>query len=677
MTSKISCCKMTRNAIKRRLWYGAVLFLGFFLVLPLGTMLRLESKSRIEAMYANGNAQIIEQRLKEVQRQFLRFMGGGDYVVMTAVAVAALLGAWCGLYWLHSRKKMDLIGSLPVRREKIFLSESLATLVLFLVPYLINIILELLVGAAKGIMTREVFPLALAGIGLNLFYFIVLYVCAAAAMLLTGKILTGILGTMVFLVIGPTIYGVLKVMPAVFWRTYVEMSDVSRSTVACLSPAGSFMVAVNRMNYWIFSEESKLYLAPALISGLILCLIFGGLSVWLIKIRPAEAAENSMAFPVTEGAIKTVLLYPLGLGGGIFFMTIGTLRDGSGEKPWFWFGLFFVLIISSILIEVIYHFDRKMIFGHRLWTGIGVAAAVITAAVFSLDVVGYDHWLPDSEDVAGMALCGNEYYSEYPDGSSTSYEYLKNHLDELGGEEILELAREGVKNLDDEESADEDRRSITVLFKMKNGSVKARFYSVSRKNTAKVLEKLFQQRIYREVQFPYIFEKEDDISPRTVWRIGQESSLEGLTKKEKKEFAAIYREELESLDYNELFAPGSGEVDLGIPGTYPLNENFAKSMAYLQEKGIGASINWEEADIVSMEFYRSEDEEKKITDPEQIAEARENLICDSWYDQEGAWEIEEEPYVLVTYRGKDEDITVSCNYLKGKVPEIVKKLMEK
>lgn len=699
MTSKISCCKMIKNAVKRRLWYGAVLFLGFFVMLPLSAMLRLESKSRIETVYAMEDPQTLARHLKAVQAQFLRFVGGGDYLVMMAVLGAALLGAWCGLYWLHSRKKMDLTGSLPVRREKIFLSESLATLILFLVPYFVNVVLELLVGAAKGIMTKEVFPMVFAGIGLNLFYFIVLYFCAAAAMLLTGKILTGILGTLVFLVIGPATYGILLAMPSAFWKTYVNMSETGRVAVAYLSPAGSFMVAVSRMEHWITWEGQNLNLVPSLISGLIMCLIFGGLSVWLMKIRPAEGAENSMAFPATEGVIKALILYPLSLGGGIFFMALGTSRYDLGEKPWFWFGLFFTLIVGSILIEVIYHFDRKMIFGHQMWTGISMAAVVITAAVFSFDMVGYDHWLPDSEEVAGMALCADPYYCEYPDGSATSLEYLKNHLDELNGEGILELAREGVNNLEEETSVDEDRRNVTVLFKMKNGSVKARDYSVSRESTAKVLEHLFQQRIYREVQFPYILEKEDDVRLGDLWRIGQSSSLEGLTNKEKKEFAAIYREELESLDYNELFAPGSGEINVSSLGTYPLNDNFVKSMAYLQEKGIGAAMSWDDTEIVSMEFYFAGDEEelhaerevwssedtvsaqtdevKKITDPEQIAEARKNLICDEQYWQEGAWETEDGLRVGVTYRGKDEDVYVDCAYLKGEVPEIVKELKGK
>ena len=47
MTSKISCSKMITNAMKRRLWYGAVAFLIFFIGFPLVAMLSFQSKADI------------------------------------------------------------------------------------------------------------------------------------------------------------------------------------------------------------------------------------------------------------------------------------------------------------------------------------------------------------------------------------------------------------------------------------------------------------------------------------------------------------------------------------------------------------------------------------------------------------------------------------------------------
>ena len=48
MTSKVSWYKMVTNAMKRRLWYGAIAALALFLAYPLNAMVQFASKSEIE-----------------------------------------------------------------------------------------------------------------------------------------------------------------------------------------------------------------------------------------------------------------------------------------------------------------------------------------------------------------------------------------------------------------------------------------------------------------------------------------------------------------------------------------------------------------------------------------------------------------------------------------------------
>lgn len=682
MTSKISCRKMTMNVVKRRIWYGAVLLLIFFLGIPLNIMLRFGSKNEIAAKTINAIEK--SRLLAEEQIRFQKFVGGGNIFLMMLVLGAALLGAWSGLYWLHSRKKMDMLGSLPVRREKLLLSESLAALILFAVPYLINLFLAFLVGISKGLVTGNTFPAMLAGCGIHFLYYIILYLCAAIAMLLTGKLLTGILGTMVFLVIGPVLYGILATFPEVFWKTYV--GGFSGDWLSLLSPAVSFLIATTGMCEWTENGGSA-FLTMPLISVIIMGVLFGALSIWLVKIRPAEGAENAMAFPKTEGIIKAVLLYPMGLGGGLFFMVIGTYRNGEEENLWFWFGLLFVLLVGSIIIEVIYHFDRRMILGHKRWTGIGMAAAIVTAAVFFFDLLGYDSWLPSEDDIKNAVFCAENYYYDYPDGSNNTLEYLENHLDELEGKAVLELAREGVEYLKNEELQDESERSIQVLFKMKNGSVKKRQYSVSKKSAAKAEEKLYEEEIYRKAVFPILLKEPADVVLVHISNLGQYCSEPGLTIKEKEELAAIYQEELENLEYYDIFAPGSGELQFKdaqslnyINGSYPLNGNFEKTVKFLKEREVEAVKDLSEVEIVQMTFYRENEEfavlkEKEITDPETIEKAKEDLVSRDRYWIENSWELDEDVYVNVTYQGEDELVSCECAYLKGKTPDIVKEIL--
>lgn len=689
MTSKISCSKMITNAMKRRLWYGAVAFLIFFIGFPLVAMLSFQSKADI----ASTTLSVTEkaERLKWEQTGFVQFLGGGNYGMMALVAFVALLGAWCGLYWLHSRKKMDLIGSLPVKREKLFLTESLATLVLFFVPYLVNLILAVLVGLSKQILTGRAVKMMFAGVAIHLLYFVVLYLCAAIAMLLTGKLLTGILGTGVFLVIGPVTYWVLQSMPMIFWKTYVEGAISKTDLLEYTSVAGNFLVTTTRMFEYLEGTAEGVRLLIPMVTAIAAGVVFAALCIWLVKKRPTEGAEHSMAFPQTEGVIKACILYVLGLGGGLFFLMLGAFRNSEGNNIWFWFGIVFSLILGSIIIEVIYHFDRKMLLGHKAWTGISMAAVLFTAIFFAFDLPGYDQWVPDESEVTNATMLSESVHFNYPDGSKTTAEYLEKHLDEMHGEGLTELAAEGVKNIDTLEQG----TYVTMYFKMQNGSVKKRQYLLDDTEVAKEKVKLYKEEAYKAAMFPMLLD-ETAYEPESVTYMNSEKTLMVLTQENKEKLTAIYCKELEQLDYLQIHAPESGAIwfankhgygESYYSCHYNINENFPATIEFLEENGIRLMKSLEEAEILSMEFYdetgdfekEAAKEAKITTDQEFIKGASKNLIYTNQYEENNAlWNLDESISVWVTYRTLDGDVVNRiCYYEKGKVPDVVKKYLQK
>ena len=84
--------------MKRRSWYGAAAFLGFFCAFPLMTMLRFQSVGDIAR-----NVQDVAERdvIIAMKQDFLSYVGGGDVVLMFLIPFIVLLGAWSGLSWLH------------------------------------------------------------------------------------------------------------------------------------------------------------------------------------------------------------------------------------------------------------------------------------------------------------------------------------------------------------------------------------------------------------------------------------------------------------------------------------------------------------------------------------------------------------------------------------------------
>lgn len=587
MTSKIFYLKLLRDMIKRRIWYGAGIFLLLFISMPLAAMLSL--KSETELYYYS--FMDLNYELEQQKFQLVEWVSGGNAFLVCLIIGIALLGAWTGLSWFHSRKKMDLYGSLPVRREILFGIESISTTILFVVPYICNMFLTLLVGMTKGLFTWRALKQGIYGIGVYLLGFWAIYLCAAIAMLLTGKIITGILGTMVFLVIGPLMYWLLAALPDIFFDTYVSHSLALEFLLPYLSPAGSFINQVIKISSYL-SIPNDFDWIPSVVLVFTVVLELA-ISVWLVRIRPAEGAEQSMVFPKTEGLIKAMILYPMGIGGGIFFWEIGSSRGADG---WFWFGIVFVMAIVSILIEIIYHYDRKRLFEHKWSSGIALIAVLITGAIFKLDIFKYDQWIPDREDVENATMFYRYYWGEYPDDITNSEEYLLAHLDELQGDCVFELAEEGIANLEWKEAAengDAEARErwenqqityLTIVYKMKDGSVKQRWYRVSVESADAAEKELYQEQIFKEAHLPILFEEDGTCQFSEINGI----ALDYLTKSEMIELANIYKEELRALDYEQIHAEDSREVTIcrltgeWLGGDYLLNENFVITNAYLE-----------------------------------------------------------------------------------------------
>lgn len=706
MTSRVSYFKMVTSGMKRRIWYGATAFFVFFCAFPLMAMMRFQSVKEVTECIQDVSER--EYQLNMLKEEFQLFLGGGDLFLMFLIAGIALLGAWSGLSWLHSRRKMDMMGSLPVRREKIFLTESMVIYLLAGSAYVINMILALAVGASKGIVTGETAAASLAGLGIYLIYFVMFYFCGTLAMLLTGKILTGILGTGVFMVIAPVIYGVLQAYLHLFFKTYVSGEGTGMNQVITwLSPAGNYLNFTAVMGrYWDGMTEAIAFPWITLVAAVVMGIVFAGFSFWLMKVRKAESAEKSMAFVKTEGVIKGIILYPLILGGGLFFVALSSI-NGQGNDNWIWFGLLFTAVVGGILIEIIYYFDRKQIFGHKIWTGISFGAAALTAVFFAFDITGYDKWLPKEEEIAHAAMYDNSGYSwwDYSDGSHTAAGYIQNNLEQFQGKGVLELAREGVENLD-RDSWEENYTSVEVYFQLKNGKVVKRGYTVSDQLYRKTEREMFEEKAYREVEIPIMYADDSKIQIQGIRHWNQNISLDELSNKEKRELIRNYQEDLRGLSFDEIYEKNSSLIEFSdenynyIP-EYTLNRNFTKTVKYLKEKGIDVVSPLDLDSVVQVAFRDFREDEylteadSEVCDKELLGEDRvtqdkefikkalgnmENLVLrDNLYRNKiNTEDLCMELEVSIDYKTKEGvEVSSMWYYQKDTVPEEVEQFLSK
>ena len=103
---------------------------------------------------------------------------------------------------------------------------------------------------------------------------------------------------------------------------------------------------------------------PELICTVLAFLAVTTLDLGLYRKRPSEAAGKAMAFKKSMPPIRILLVLGIGLAGGMFFLVaaeqaaLGTVRTMVS------------VVLTHCIVEIIYHFDFKKMFSHRLQLGL-------------------------------------------------------------------------------------------------------------------------------------------------------------------------------------------------------------------------------------------------------------------------------------------------------------------
>ena len=98
-----------------------------------------------------------------------------------------------------------------------------------------------------------------------------------------------------------------------------------------------------------------------------------------------------MSFKKTQAPIKILLLIPMTVTTTVFLWSI------YYSGVWAAVGFVLGLVLTSCLIEIIYHFDFTKLFANPVQTVIGGAIAILVVGVFWMDVFGYDSYIPDEK----------------------------------------------------------------------------------------------------------------------------------------------------------------------------------------------------------------------------------------------------------------------------------------
>lgn len=473
MPRKTSFCNaaLLRSDIKR---YWPLLFLYvavWVVILPM----QILSASRECDGVADGIMTVLQLQQHNVIIQSIP----ASVVMSLLFGCFAAMAVWS---YLMSGRTVGLMHALPVTRTQAFFSHILSVLgaltagnvLIFLLTALCSAGFSYVDWAALGtwLLLTEL---------MALFFFALGSLCAmVTGWLLAVPVLYGAMNVIALL-----LYAVISTMTQMFYFGY-SSSDIPEF-ITWLTPVGRIWDAVAnggaqpievQFREPIGTQTYHRFQLPA--SAFSTCIIYAAVGVallalvwWLYKKRPSETAGDAMSFRWLQPIARWSIGLCGGLGLGLFlnYVILGSSFAG--------------LLICQLVMGVICFFAAQMllkkkfrIFTSRWW--VETLALVLTLLAVTLciklDITGYQHRVPDAEDVTSVRF--NASYADFTTDDPAAVEsVISLHR------AILEQYDETGERLENQTYLDTEggptTRYVRVDYQLRNGTSLCREWRVS------------------------------------------------------------------------------------------------------------------------------------------------------------------------------------------------------
>lgn len=720
MTSKNSfLARLIENA-KRRIWLLVVSLLTFVLAIPTVTAMYISVISQREHL-------IEQMRVKEVLYEFAsELYSVSNGVILIFVGMFAIASGIQGFSYLYDRNKIDFYHSKPVKAVTRFFSIWTNGILVWLIPYIIGTLINLVLFAANGILDVKLFGSA----WLYLLFAIGLYLClyhlAILALMMTGKLIVTCMGILVFLLYESCI----RILTCGYFEYFYQFFYVGEETT-WLTPVFS---PITFLNYYTQEDWS----APvALFFMALFAIVILAIAFWCYKKRPSELAGSAMTFKAVKPVIKIGIAVPVGLAAGLATCSIVSYEPFSGKgNPGFpiFIGILGVLI-TCCLIQVIYEADIKGIFHKKIHVVISFVLAMCIALIFRFDLTGFDTRLPDAEDIEYATLItetGSRYGNAYLDDNLkwiTKEEYVNKHMRLTGNTAIAarDLAAHSVDlYLTQQEngfSEGYEYNYAVFYFHQKNGNVLCREIPVAVREETSVsyIKQIEDSEEFIMANENAMSEELMEVLNGNEWKIrsnwGNDMYEQELSRKQARELLEMYRLDLMKDNYEirstelpigEFSIYIEAKVSYSRTFDFVVYPSYTNCIKYLEENGFETKEYIPLEDVEKITITRYYDEENRIyyeeygydsyyyeetvavaeeltsasttyTDVAQIQEILdnsypENLGWENWYTE---YPLEEEYRVCVFFKEDtqgyvDYGYEASLDFIKGQIPEFVK-----
>lgn len=474
MTSPISTRKLLKLEAKQNSWMFALSALVQFLAGPVYYLLA------IDISLAN------QRDSSYILGRLCGFFDNGYFIIQLFAMIIAISFCIFSYRYLFSKRMVDLYHSVPITRGKLFWVKYIHGFLVWFLPFLASTVIVLVISIIRlsyystllytvHIITAWASSVALLFISYFIFYHLFL-----VAAYYSGNVLNLFAN---IAIIGGSIAGIYALVLN-FAECYLDTfcqtpSQALLDLIMSLSP----LITPFGMYYYLEGTGFVEFLtnhATMLYCSLLLCLLLLMLAIYLCCKRPSELAERGTISKAYRFTARIVVTFLATLAISLFFSQI---VSHSFRILWGVFGAILGGILCFGTINSIYHTTIKSFF-KNLPQMLGITAmGTLLILAFHLDWFGYDTYLPDKEDIAGMAI------HFYLFGDGTSRILLEENSAWSYSNETISVTQENLLtdkdtcyhlldllvNRQDEESY----RNLYVKIQLKNGHTYYRQYYIN------------------------------------------------------------------------------------------------------------------------------------------------------------------------------------------------------
>ncbi len=622
MISKKSFWASSLENQKRRIWVWIVAFMMQLLIYVGVLTIYL---SRIKYWYGEGSYRTFAE-FQEAFVQAAQDALGFQESLFFAVTILAVIIGHQGFAYLNDRRKVDMYHSVPVSKTRRFLVIYVNGIIIYVAATLFGLIVGTIVAAAQGAVTGSV--LAVIGVAFvwNLIYFLVIYHTMILAVMLTGN---NFVALCAFAVLSVYEYVLYSCIAAFEYNFFERANHYFVPFNAKFSALIDYFEHTYELKGMSKPQEMAQAALPYLGKWILLAIVLFVTAYICYNKRMSEAAGKAIAFRKIKPVVKIPVVVEAAMVAG------GIVRDAAYENDMLMVtGMIVGAVICCAVMEVIYEFDLKSILHHWISSGVAVLCALAVFCIFKFDLLGYDSYIPEADQVESILFDPAVDYGNYWTEDLEHMEYiprdiyLMEHMHITAVEDVLTLA--GKDQKESYESMNDPRR-VEVVYHLKSGRDVERAFWVDFDNPAneEILNHIIGSKEYREGMYQIA---QDDLAYDKIQTIAYSNGCAEniLPLEDAQKLREAYLKDLEQMDFSLLrknFACGTITFSFQdyMSAEYPVYDTYTNVISYLKEQGAYYPVWLDAEDIASITVINYHNEIYENEGVESAAEAAYNL----------------------------------------------------